>query len=464
MAGILDRIYSRSPIWVQNFGISLYGEMWRRRRFGGVFQDCLNEFRSRESFSSEEWQAHQAASLASMLDHAFKTVPYYREKWKDLRLERKAVFGDPFSVLSRLPILPKEDIRSNPDAFVSDPGRKKKLHTYLTSGTTGTPLSVKFSTEMHQTWSAAYEARCRNWAGVDNSMSRAMIGGRLVVPDGKASPPYWRYNWSEKQLYFSAFHISPQTAQLYVQALNQRRPDYYVGYASSWFFLARFIVEQNLKAHKPKAVLTSSEKLTPDMRACIEKAFGCKVFDGYSGVEACCLASECECGNLHISPDVGFIELLDDNGDPVPRGCQGEIVATGFLNRDQPLIRYRTGDLAILSDKKCSCGRSMPILEELVGRLEDTVIGFDGREMVRFHGIFVGMPHVKMGQVIQETLKEFRLKLEVTSGFGENERAEIRKRFVDRLGPVEIHFEYVDAMELTQRGKFQAVVSHVNRQ
>jgi phenylacetate-CoA ligase len=166
---------------------------------------------------------------------------------------------------------------------------------------------------------------------------------------------------------------------------------------------------------------------------------------------------------LHVSPDVGIVEIVNERGRPLPVGEMGEVVTTGFLNFDQPLIRYRMGDIASISVADCPCKRQMPVIEELVGRLEDVVIGSDGRETVRFHGIFVGLPHVKEGQIIQHDLTNFEIRLVVDEGFGEAERQVIRKRFEERLGLVDLRFSCVEHIERTQGGKFKAVISHVAR-
>lgn len=461
MRASLDQIYAKSPLWLQNFGVSVYGYLWRFMRVGGDFKKYVSDFSERDKYSTGDWHAYQTLQLRKLIAQAIENVPYYQRSY-DLNLGDHIENFEP-EQLTKLPLLEKEDIRSKPDDLVAINISPRKLHTYYTSGTTGTPLMMRVTRDMHRQWMAAYEVRVRHWAGVNYQMSRAMIGGRLVVPKAKAEPPFWRYNLAERQLYMSAFHISPQNAPSYVKALNHYRPDYLVGYASSHYFLARMISEQGLEVYQPKAVLTSSEKLTPEMRTSLESVYRCPVFDAYSGVEACCLASECEHQRLHVSPDVGIIELIDENGSPVKSGEPGEIVATGLLNFEQPLIRYRTGDLAVWSDEPCPCGREMPVIKELVGRLEDTVIGPDGREMVRFHGIFVGLPHIREGQVIQETLSEFRVRLVVQPDFNEYDRQVIYKRFFDRLGPIELKIELVDHIERTERGKFQAVISNVNR-
>lgn len=463
MASLFDQIYANSPVWFQNIGISMYGLMWRHRRYGGNFSRYVAQFAARESFSAEQWSDYQTEQLRLLLLNANHYVPYYKALFARLSLSETDLTHFTLDDLSELPILEKEQIRDQPQLFISNNVPLRRLNKYYTSGTTGTPLAILCTTDTDRKNQAAYEARVRRWAGVNNTMSRAMIGGRLVVTRGHARPPFWRYNIFERQLYFSAFHIAPVFVSDYVQALNHFQPDYLVGYASSHYFLARMIAEQGLKVYQPKAVLTSSENLTAEARKTISEVYNCPVFDGYSGVEACCQISECEHHTLHESPDMGIIELLNDDGLLAEAGEFGEIIATGLLNFEQPLIRYRTGDMAIRAKSTCACERQMPTFQELVGRLEDTVVGVDGREMVRFHGIFVGLSHVREGQIIQNTLTDFLIKLVVDEQFGNSEKEEIYNRFQTRLGQVNLEFEFVNKIERTLGGKFRAVISHVNR-
>jgi phenylacetate-CoA ligase len=457
-----DTIYRHSPVWVQDAGISLYGLRWRRRRFGGAFEPALAGFIARERYTLAQWREFQTNELRRLLRWSFSTVPAYRGLWTEAGVETGDLDCFEIEDLSRLPLISKDDLRRDPDSFLSTSSRGR-LHSYATSGSTGTPLTVRMSSRTHQLWSAAYEARCRVWAGVNRSMSRAMMGGRLVVPRANSGPPFWRYNAAERQLYFSAFHISAANAPAYAGALNRFRPDYLVGYASAHFFLARIFHEQALKVHSPKAVLTSSEKLTVEMREMLESVYRAPVFDAYSGVEPCCLASECEHHLMHISPDVGIVEIIGEDGLSVNAGEEGEVVATGFLNYDQPLIRYRMNDVARMSADGCPCGRNMTVIADLVGRLEDTVIAPDGRETVRFHGIFIGLPAIHSGQIIQESLDRFRVRLVAPGGLNEDSRAIIERRMRERLGRVTVLIEIVNAIELTERGKFRAVISHVPR-
>jgi len=334
---------------------------------------------------------------------------------------------------------------------------------FASSGSTGTPTQILFSHAMHQRWSAGFEARIRHWAGVNRFTPRGMIGGRRVVPEGDAKPPFYRYNFFEKQTYFSAYHISASNASDYLKGIKRNQVEYMTGYAMSNYFLARFFQEQKLDAPKLKAVITSSEKLTPEMRSTFRKVYDCKTYDSWSGLEACGLVSECEHGSLHISPDLGILELLDEKGLPVKPGEVGEVVCTGLINYDQPLIRYRIGDRMRLGKNSCSCGRSMPTVEEIAGRVEDTVIGQDGREMVRFHGIFIDLPNLIEGQIIQYTLSSFEIKIVTNGHWAQVESETIRKRMRSQLGNIELQINEVSEIPRNQNGKFQAVISHLKR-
>jgi len=459
---LVKDIYNRSPVFFQNVMVSAYGYQWHKRRFGGIFADEYRRFKERENFTAEQWKDYQVLQLRKLLVHSFTTVPFYREQYKKAGLTIADLQKFEIEDISKLPFLEKDELRKYGDNNLLS--EKKSAGTFFSSsGSTGTPTKIYYSPEMHQKITAAMESRVRNWAGVDRFSPRGMIGGRRVVPNGESKPPFYRYNFIEKQIYFSAYHISPENSKQYLEAILKYKPDYMTGYAMSNYFLAYFFDELSLKVPQLKAVITSSEKLTPEMRSLFLKVYGCKTFDGWSGVENCGLISECEQGNLHMSPDTGVIEVIDDNGNQVKPGETGEVVCTGFFNYDQPLIRYRIGDKITLSAKTCSCGRSMQVVGEIVGRTEDVIIGKDGRRMVRFHGIFVDIPSIVKGQVIQESLDEITVKLVTSSPLTQGENDSIKKRVSSQLGDVIVTVEEVKEIPLTSNGKFKAVVSKLKK-
>ena len=464
MSFLIKNIYPILPYQVQNIAISIFGYKWQKRRFGGVFEEHLKQFIKREEFTSKDWLAYQNAELRLLLHNSMLNVPYYQNKFKEILPSLNSCKKFSLEDLSKLPFLEKEDLRKFGTSTLQSNTKEKDGEYYASSGSTGTPTKILFSTQMHQKWSAAFESRIRIWAGLTKNDPRGMIGGRRILTDSKYIPPYYRYNYFEKQTYFSAYHISKQTASNYRDGIIKNNVAYMTGYAMSNYFLADFFKIQNLELPELKAVITSSEKLTTEMRDIFKQVYGCKTYDSYSGVEACGLISECEFGSLHISPDVGIIELINSEGRPCQPGETGEIVSTGFLNYDQPLIRYKIGDSAKLSkNQNCQCGREMPRIDEIIGRTEDVIESRDGRKMVRFHGLYVDIPNLKAGQIIQNNLDEILIKLVVDDKFDKSYTKLIENRVYSQLGRIKVSFEILGEIPLNNNGKFKAVISRLNK-
>lgn len=451
----LSGLYSNLPVWAQHSAISLYGYYWRYLRFGPGYNDDVREFTSRERWTEEQWQAWQAIELTKVLSAASQHVPYYRNTWtSSQKLAAKA------GQLRELPLLEKEPLRSSPHQFLRHDVNPRGVQVFHTSGSTGTPIAAHFTLRELRRTMALREVRSLGWAGVSFRNPRATFSGRMVEPRPDSQGPFYRYNAAEKQVYFSAFHLRPDTALRYAEALRTYEVQWATGYAVSFYLLARFLLEKGITAPRLKAVITTSEKLTTDMRAVIGQVFQCNVFEEYSTVENAVFASECEHQRLHLSPDAGIVEILRPDGSPCPAGEPGEVVVTSFLRAYQPLVRFRLGDIASVDPEPCPCGRSMPVLKEVIGRVEDVVVGPDGRQMVRFHGVFTNLPHVVEGQIIQEALDWIRVRVVPADAFTDQEVDDIIRRVKQRLGEgVRVTVEPVTEIPRTTAGKFQAVVS-----
>ena len=468
MAGRADAIYARLPVWAQHVAVTTYGLWWKNLRFGGAFEDHCRTFRERESWTASDWSTWQYERLRSVLHHAATAVPHYRDSW-DATAKEAAADGN----LEQIPFLEKDPVRADPRCLVDPAARRGRPLAFYTSGSTGTPIASLWTRDELRASMAVREVRSAGWAGVSFRRPRATFSGRISVPDPNSPGPYHRVNRAEHQIYFSPFHLGPRTAARYVEALCRHETEWLTGYAVSFHLLAQFMLEQDIEPPPAlRAVITTSEKLTPAMRETMSRAYGCPVFEEYSTVENVLFASECEQGSLHVSPDIGIVEILDDDGSPCPPGVIGEVVATQTFRRLQPFVRFRLGDLASWSGEACSCGRAMPVLHGVDGRVEDVVIGLDGRRMVRFHGIFIDLDGVREGQVVQERRDAICLRLVAERGLEQSDGAErradvervVRERFAQRLGrEMLIMVEWVDAIERTQAGKFRAVVSNLDQ-
>ena len=282
----LEWIYSKLPLFFQNVAISIFGILWYRRRYGGVFKKEVIESRKREFYSKVDWTRYREEQLRLLLLHAFDTVPYYRKLFTGLGISAEDLKDFTLDRLGELPLLDKDTFRRLGTTELLSSKPEPHLQFLSSSGSTGTPTKTLYSRQMHQKYFALVESRINNWAGIDYKMPRGMIGGRKIIEKGSSKGPFYRYNIIERQTYFSAYHISADTASDYIRGMIKNNVEYMTGYASSNYFLARFIEEQGLKAPKMKAVLTSSEKLTREMRETFKRVYDCKTFDSYNGVEA----------------------------------------------------------------------------------------------------------------------------------------------------------------------------------
>lgn len=450
-------VYSCLPRAAQHAAVTMYGAYWYWLRFGSGFKRFVDGYMRREQFTEAEWKAWQSEQLRQLLREAAYHVPYYRSAWSNEQ-KHAAECGE----LSALPLLEKNAIRAAPEAFLNERLPRFPRWGFHTSGTTGTPIKTYWKVAEIRDSLAVREARSARWAGVSFTMPRATFSGRMVEPDPQSSGPFYRSNAVERQAYLSPFHLGPATAAQYVEALKRTGVQWLTGYAVSYYLLARHILDQKLSVPPLRAVITTSEKLTAEMRAVMEEAYRCRVFEEYSTVENALFASECEKGRLHVSPDVGVVEILHPDGTACKPGEVGEVVTTCLMRGFQPFIRYRLGDLATWDDEPCPCGRAMPVLKEVVGRIEDVVIGPDGREMVRFHGIFVDQPHVCEGQIVQEALDRITVRIVTAPGFGMEDERDIVRRIQQRMGSrVTVRVECVESIPRSSSGKYKSVVSLV---
>jgi len=455
MPSLALRIYQVAPMPLRSAMASARGLYLRAWRYGSETDRYVDEARAREYWTAEQWSAYHEEHLGRLLVRAAARVPYYRAQWET---RRRA--GDRRSVerLENWPILSKETLRTNPQAFVADDRDVRRMYRERTSGTTGTPLELWLSRETVRTWFALYELRAREWSGVSWRDHWAMMGGQSVVPAHRTRPPFWVWNAPMHQLYISANHESCDNAPYIIDAMRKRRVTHLVTYASTGAALASDALLGGLRLEGLRVLITNAEPVFPWQREVIQRAFGCAVRETYGMAELVAAASECQHGSLHLWPDVGHLEVLRDEEDrAVSRGMAGRFVCTGLLNADMPLIRFAVGDRGALAENQsCRCGRRLPLLARVEGRTNDLLIARDGRRVYWVNPIFYGLP-VRQAQIVQETLDRVRIRYSPADGFTLSAESEIANRLRDRLGEVSIVFEEVDRIPNEANGKFKSV-------
>lgn len=449
----LARLFLRLPYPLKVAAASVRGAWLESWRYDESLEERVAAALERESWSPERWASWRADKLARLLAHAATRVPYYRASWQERRRR-----GDrsPVEDLASWPHLEKSDVCRSPRAFLAE--GHGRLFRERTSGSTGQPIELFWDRETSLEWYGLIEARCRRWFGVSRSDRWAILGGQLVADPRRKSPPYWVWNAAMRQLYLSGYHLSPSTLPDYLEALRRHRVVHLYGYSSALDTLARH--GGSLRELGLRVVVSNAEPLFEHQRERIEHAFGAPVRETYGMAELVAAAAECPAGALHQWLDCGVAEILDAEGEPTAAGEEGELVATGLLNFAQPLIRYRVGDRVRGSQADpCSCGRTLPVWRAIEGRLDDVVVTPDGRRLGRLDPIFKGGLPLLEAQIIQEAPDRLRLRYVPAPGFSEATEAELRQRFADRVGAMELIFEPVTALERTRNGKLRAVVS-----
>jgi phenylacetate-CoA ligase len=430
-------------------------------------------------------------------------VPYYRNLWF-----RRRRHGDcaSWEYLENWPILEKEPLRENSSAFVADDCEVRRMFHEHTSGTTGKSLDLWWSRQTVRAWYALFEARWRRWYGVSRHDRWAILGGQLITPAKQRRPPFWIWNAALNQLYMSSYHLAADLMPYYLDALQRYQIKYLWGYSSSLYALAQEARRLDRNDLKMVVTITNAEPVFEYQRQAIAAAFQCPVRETYGMAEIVAAASECPAGRLHLWPEVGIVEALsgeqtvaagssgitmqssiENECHPNPREesllasklrqnsryarndqapellYSGDLVCTGLLNADMPLIRYRVGDRGVLPavDTPCSCGRALPAMASVEGRADDVLYTADGRQIGRLDPVFKAHLPVREAQIIQEALDRVRVRYVPAPDFTPEAGQSIIQRLQQRMGRIEVILEPVDQVPRTKNGKLRAVICNL---
>ena len=456
MSSPLAKIYFRLPFFLKERVASVRGHQLRRWRYSDATDQQVQEALGRESWNAAQWQAWRQPKLTALLHRAATKVPYYRKLWSCRPYEQ-----NDFEILQNWPVLKKSALREQPHEFLAEDVDPKRMWVIHTSGSTGTPLKLWQSRQTVQAWYTLFEARWRTWHGLSRYDRWAILGGQLVVATRQQAPPFWVWNAGLNQLYMSSYHLAPGNAAAYVKALADHKVSYVWGYASAMATLAREILEQGLKTPQLRAAISNAEPLYAHQRDLITRAFGCRVYETYGMTETVCAGSECEHGSMHLWPEAGIWEVLEDDSDtPVAPGKAGRLVCTGLINNDMPLIRYEVGDRVTLADRAsgCACGRTLPVLKSVEGRNDDTIITPNGRHVGRLDPIFKADFSIVEAQVIQDAPDHLLVKMVPAPECNAATEIALKAALAERAEGMRIDIRRVSCIRRGPNGKFKSVL------
>ena len=411
-------------------------------------------------WSAAQLEAYQLDRLRAFLADVGTHVPFYRQVFSEAGFDPAKMSR--VADLQRLPFLTKPVIRANTDALRADDARG--LARFNTGGSSGEPL-IFFIGDERVTHDVAAKWRATRWWDVDIGDREIVVWGSPIELGAQDRVRQFRDALMRTEL-MPAFEMSETKLDGFVARIRARRPAMLFGYPSAISHIARHAEKRGIRLDDlgVRVVFVTSERLYDDQRESIERLFGCPVANGYGGRDAGFIAHQCPSGSMHITTEDIVVEIVDASGQVLPPGQSGEIVVTHLATRDFPFIRYRTGDIGVLDDTPCACGRGLPVLKEIQGRSTDFVIALDGTVMHGLSLIYVlrDIPAVRAFKIIQETLTLTRVQVEPSEGFSDRDVVAIQSGLQARLGAsVLIQVEKVAQVAAERSGKFRYVISKV---
>jgi phenylacetate-CoA ligase len=430
------------------------------------------------SVSAAELQAKSLRLRQGRCLYAIKNFPAYAELVaKHVGCPVADIDSVPFE---KLPILSKSDIRS----IFSVPGSNPPVHRssfslhrspripHSTGGSTGQPLKFFITRESYE-WRSAVSDRGYSWAQAEEGQRSFYVWGTAIKAPGiiqKLKTGF--HHWLQNREYFDSFHFDDAAKEECCRRINKFRPVSLVGYAGNLIELARFVKRNPEKLKwRAKTAVTAAEGLRPGMRELIEEHLADEVFMSYGSREFMLIGMENkEHSGYHISSDNLYVEVVDDDGVPLPAGESGRIVVTDLHNDATPFVRYEIGDLGVMGgglateDTEGTEAGGFPVLLSVEGRLQEVIVRADGEKLT---ALFI--PHLMKEfewvdgyQVVQDKPGMMVMHLLTEDSEWKQKSEGVREELVKKLGrEMEIGFERVERLEKNASGKTPIVCGRI---
>ncbi len=430
----------------------------KRKTFSYNLEYEKNQWRTTKEIEEIQWR-----KLKKLLAHCYENVPFYRERMETQGIEPRDVKNKSDYVL--LPILTKEDIKENYQDLIAA-NYRQLTRTKTTGGSTGVPMRFEFDPESDQRRNAVMWRGYR-WAGIELGRRSLYLWGGVLDERGifrNLKNKY--YNLFLRRKIVDSFVLSDKTTKKMIDEINRYQPLNIVGYVASLMLVAKYIDNQNCSVHKPLSIISAAETLHEFQREYLEKVFDCPIYNTYGCREFMLIAGECEKRKgLHINSDHLLVETIDENGVNITER-PGRVVITDLHNYGMPFIRYLNGDIAEINDKKCCCGRGLPMMASVNGRELDIINTPDGRSIPGefFPHLMKEVASVDEFQVIQQELEIIKILIVSKKGLSEKEKIFLKENVQKALGQeVEVYYEYTDSIPRTNTGKLRVTLSYVNK-
>lgn len=399
--------------------------------------------------SQGEIRRDQERRLRLLVRLAAARSPFYRSWFRESGVDPRSIRT--LADLGRLPLLERRHLAERPDDFRVYP--RRLMWVARSSGSSGTPITA-YRTPGSSVYELAALERQWSWFGLPRGARRAVLGGSTFAR-GRPGQVTFREPGTG-HLLVSSYHLTPEHLPAIVAALRDFAPDAIQGWPSSIALLAALLRDAGEQLGV-RAIVTSSEVMSPAQRAVMREVFTGPIVDHYGQAERVALAGSCEAGGYHVFPDYGIVELLPVEGFT----GQWEIVGTPLHNWGFPLFRYRTGDrVGPAPAGPCPCGRSFPRLGPIDGRSEDMFTASEGQPIPMPSEILDDLTGLLAAQVLQRAPGRFEIRMVPGAGFDRvATEARARAKLERMVGPGQLlSFQTMDRLPSASSGKIKTAV------
>lgn len=403
----------------------------------------------------------QKKHLAKLLLHAYTHVPYYHSLFNNYEIVSGGTID--LSKFQRIPCLTKENIRSHSHDLISREISNRKWFYNSSGGSTGEPVRL-IQDDIYMKWRIATNYYYyKEILEVEEPTAKKILlwGSERDLFRGSLGITAKIYNWLSNTIWLNSFRTTEEDFDTYIQVINSFKPEIIRGYAGSLNDLCRYAGQRKIPLFSPKIIVSTAENLSDTMRYGIESSFQTKVYNFYGSREVSNLAGECKEGLLHPFVFWNYLEVLDNDNQPVHEGEEGRVVVTNLFNYSMPLIRYEIGDMAILGPESCSCGNVLPTLKKVTGRITEHFVLRNGRMVpAEFFIHLLGVVYNEQGfikkfQVIQEEYSQIRIKIVSSCQLTDQYQSNIESKIKLVMGQeCRIIWDYVDEIPKTASGKY----------
>jgi phenylacetate-CoA ligase len=420
----------------------------------------LAEYRRTQWLDAETIARIQLEKLNTLIEFCWQQVPYLEKCWREAGLKRRPLGS--VRELEYFPILTKGEITANYLEMTSLPWRGRSL-VKTTGGTTGDPFRFEYTMESYARRTASMW-RGYEWAGAGLGARTAYLWGSPTPKEFRKRVKEGAYHWAfNRRVWDANSMLKERDIEAYARAMDRYRPDVLVGFVRPVLAMARWIAQTGHKAKGLRSVVTGAEALYESERREIEGAFGCPVFNTYGCREFMLIAAECERhAGLHINADHLVVELVDSAGREAMEE-PGDVIITDLHNFAMPFVRYRNGDRATaMRGSACACGRGLPLLQSVEGRILDMILTPDGRHVPGefFVYVMLGRTAISRYQVVQVANDALEVRIMSDTKVPDSEFVQIAEKISEVTGPaMRISVVPVNAIAEPASGKRRVTVS-----